>query len=234
MKIIIVIASIILATTLLVSSSLYLPNINLHLSENTFIDGLLKYQVLALTVALVVLILTIKLTPESLTLLRFGDLNSTALKETWLGINGKSTWRINGLLLTFFISLATGIFMFMAVKQTNSLANFSIKLAPIIIFLSLTNSLSEEIIFRFAVNGNLSSVASKTGVLIISAILFGLPHYFGNPSGVIGVLMSTALGYILSKATYETQGLGLAVLIHFFQDVIIFTGVLMINLPKVM
>lgn len=231
MKIFIVIVSVVLATILLVGANRYLQVVNLRLSGNTFIDGLLKYQILALLIALLALFFTLKWTPESRTLLRFGDLNSMAIKESWLGINGKSTWRINGLLLAFFISLATGIFMFLAIKQTSSLVNISVKLLPVIILLSLTNSFSEEIIFRFAVNGNLSSVSSKLTVLIVSAVLFGLPHYFGNPSGIIGVVMSTALGYILSKATYETQGLGLAIVIHFLQDVIIFTGVFMINLP---
>jgi membrane protease YdiL (CAAX protease family) len=52
----------------------------------------------------------------------------------------------------------------------------------------------------------------------------------GYPNGVIGVLMAATLGYILSKATYETQGLGIAWSIHFVQDAIIFTALSMINI----
>ncbi|TAE80973.1 MAG: CPBP family intramembrane metalloprotease, partial [Bacteroidetes bacterium] len=72
-------------------------------------------------------------------------------------------------------------------------------------------------------------ITSKTTVLLLSAILFGLPHYAGFPNGPIGVVMAGVLGYILSKATYETQGIGIAWVIHFLQDVIIFTALFMMN-----
>ncbi|HHX23791.1 MAG TPA: CPBP family intramembrane metalloprotease [Thermoanaerobacterales bacterium] len=69
-------------------------------------------------------------------------------------------------------------------------------------------------------------------ILIISAILFGLPHYFGFPNGFMGVLMSGVLGYILCKATIETKGLSIAWAIHFVQDIIIFTALLMMNVKQ--
>ncbi|MCC7297511.1 MAG: CPBP family intramembrane metalloprotease [Bacteroidia bacterium] len=170
------------------------------------------------------------ITPESKSLLQLGHLDSIAIKEKWLGINGKTSWRQNGLQLAFFISIATGIFMFLAVKYTNSLYNFKWSFVPIILLVSLTNSFSEEIIYRFAINGNLMHLTSKLTILICSAVLFGLPHYQGYPNGFMGVLMAGLLGYILSKATYETQGLGLAWIIHFLQDIIIFTSLFMINI----
>ena len=67
-------------------------------------------------------------------------------------------------------------------------------------------------------------------IQIISAVLFGLPHYFGNPSGFIGVVMAGVLGYVLCKATIETKGITIAWIIHFVQDVIIFTALMMINI----
>jgi hypothetical protein len=41
--------------------------------------------------------------------------------------------------------------------------------------------------------------------------------------------MAGILGYLLSQIVYETRGLGLAWFIHFVQDVIIYTALMMIN-----
>ena len=232
MILILTISLVLIATTILLLANKFLPSIDISFNNNLFVNKLLKYQLLALILSLTLMFFTLKLTPQSKSLLSFGNVESVAIKEKWLGINGKSTWKTNGLQLAFFISLATGIFMFIAVKYTNSLSNFQYWFIPVIIFISLTNSFSEEIIYRFVINGNLGVIVPKITILIISAILFGLPHYMGYPNGIAGVIMSAMLGYILSKATYETNGLGIALTIHFIQDLIIFTGLFMMNIKK--
>ena len=232
MKIYITIIGVLAATIILLSSSKYLPHIQLLISRNTFTNELLKYQILALLVALLSMLLTLHFSPQSKSLLTFGNTKIIAVKEKWLGINGSSTWKQNAIQLAFFISLATAVFMFFAVKYTGSLSNFQWSFMPIVLLISISNSFSEEMIYRFAINGNLMSASSKLTLILISSVLFGIPHYFGFPSGIIGVIMSATLGYILSKATYETQGIGIAWLIHFLQDVIIFTAVMMMNIKE--
>jgi len=232
MKLIFTISAVLLASALLMTANKYLPNIDITLNKNTFINTILKYQVLAFVVALVVLYVTLLVTPESKRILNFGNISTIAQKETWLGINGKTSWKSNGIQLMIFISIATSIFMFIAVKYTDSLSNFKWAFIPIILLVSLTNSFSEEIIYRFAINGNLIKDTSKLTIFIISAILFGLPHYLGYPSGIIGIIMAGLLGYIISKATYETNGIGIAWTIHFVQDVIIFSALFMMNVKS--
>ena len=229
MKVTYTIMALLAATALLLSAAKFLPAIPLSLHGNAFANNLLKYQLFAVVVAGAALLLTLAYTPESRVLLRFGNMETIAAKEQWLGINGKSTWRANGLQLLLFISLATGVFMFLAVKYTGSLNNFNWQFVPLVILISLANSFSEEILYRFAINGNLTGHASKTIVFVVSAVLFGLPHYAGFPNGIAGVIMAGVLGYILSKATYETQGLGLAWGIHFVQDLIIITAIFMMK-----
>lgn len=229
MKVFYTIFAILLATAILLSANHYLSSLDLTIHSNTFINALFKYQSLAFLIALSVLFITLKISPESKQLLKIGNLKTIATKEKWLGINGQTSWKSSGLQLLFFVSIATGIFMFLGVKHTNSLCNFKWAFIPLVLFISFANSFSEEIIYRFAINGNLSQHYSKLIVLITSALLFGLPHYMGYPSGVVGVMMAGLLGYILSKATYETKGLGIAWAIHFVQDVIIFTALFMMN-----
>jgi uncharacterized protein len=229
MKTLILSLSIISISALLMGSNLFLSKINCTILQDEFANRLFKYQLLLTLVAVLMMFMTLKLNPSSRTLLAFGDWSKLADKEVWLGIKGASTWKKESIQLLCFISVLTASFMYMGVKQSSALSNFSWSFIPLVLLFSLTNSFSEEIIYRFGILGNINATNSKTAVLILSAVLFGLPHYFGNPSGIIGVLMAGILGYILSKASYETQGLGIACVIHFVQDAIIFTSLFMIK-----
>ena len=230
MKIYFTIIAVSIASVLLVTASKILSKTNILFHENVFLNEMFKYQLFVFTIAFILLIITLEITPESKNLLKFGNVENMAVKEKWMGINGVSTWRKNGLQLLFFISIPTAIFMFLGVNYSNSFSNFKGYFIPIIVLFSIVNSFSEEMIYRFTINGNLSKILNPKTIFLISGILFGLPHYWGFPTGVIGVIMSGLLGYILSKATHETQGLGIAWGIHFVQDVIIFTAILMMNL----
>lgn len=221
-----------ITTILLVTANTFTNQFTLQIHPNSFVNGLAKYQLFALAVGVLVTISILILSPDSRQFLNKGQLSIIAVKEKWLGINGKSSWKINGLQLLLFISIATGIFMFLAVKYTNSINNFQWGFIPLILLFSLTNSLTEELIFRFGIVGGLFNHYPKLTLLIISAILFGLPHYFGWPSGIVGILMSGVLGYILCKATIETKGLSIAWTIHFVQDIIIFTALFMMNVKR--
>jgi hypothetical protein len=218
-----------IAALLLLAGGLLAPQIPVCLHNNAFANNLLKYQLYAMVVALAATATTYVLYPAGRHLLSVGQLATIAGKETWLGINGRTTWTRNGVQLLLSISVATGIFMFLAVKYTHNSGNFSWSVMPLVLLLACTNALSEELIFRYSIAGSLWGTYPKTTVLIASAILFGLPHYYGNPSGLVGVIMSGVLGYILCKATIETKGIAVAWAIHFVQDVIIFTALMMMN-----
>lgn len=218
-----------IAGVLLITGGKLIPQLSRQFHPDSFINDLSKYQLFASLIAVLALVCTVIVNPESKQFLRIGQLDAIPVKETWLGINGKASWLVNGFQLLFFISLATGIFMFIVVKYTNSLENFQWNFVPYILLFSLTNSLAEELIFRFAIVGGLTGYSSKIMMLILSAVLFGLPHFFGNPGGIIGVIMSAVLGYILCKAAIETKGLMIPWTIHFVQDVIIFTALMMMN-----
>ena len=221
-----------IATILLVKSNSVTNEITLQFHPNDFVNSMFKYQLVALLLGVLVTITIAFINPESKVFLKIGQLSNIAKKETWLGINGKSSWKINGLQLLLFVSIATGSFMFLAVKYTGSIANFQWSFIPLIVLFSFTNSLTEELIFRFGIVGGLFNHYPKLTVLLASAVLFGLPHYFGWPSGFMGIIMASVLGYILAKATIETKGLSIAWVIHFVQDLIIFTALLMMNVKK--
>ena len=53
-------------------------------------------------------------------------------------------------------------------------------------------------------------------------------HYWGNPGGVVGMVVAAFLGWFLTKSILETKGIFWAWLIHFLQDVIIISALLSI------
>lgn len=218
------------ASILLITANNITSEIGLQIHSNNFINGLAKYQAFALILGLAVTILMLVFNPNSRLFLNKGDLNTIAAKEVWLGINGISSWKKNGIQLLIVISTATGIFMLLAVKYTNSLTNFQLWFIPFIVLFSFTNSLAEELIFRFSLVAGLFDHYSKFTILVVSAVLFGVPHFFGWPNGILGVIMAGVLGYVLCKATIETKGFAIAWIIHFVQDVIIFTALFMMNI----
>lgn len=137
------------------------------------------------------------------------------------------------LTLGLFITLGTGIFMFLQVKKSG-MANLRVfkELGDLIgwaILFSAMNAFSEEAIFRMGIVAPPYGQLSLPIIAVISGVLFGLPHYFGQPSGPVGVLMAGFLGWLLALSLLETQGMGIAWGIHFVQDVVIFVSMFAIS-----
>lgn len=193
------------------------------------INAMANYQIFALFISLLASILIYYLNPSSKALLSIGNLKALALKEKWLGINGDTNWLVNGFQLLVFVSIVTSIFIFLSLRNQTTTVSFNWSHITYIILFSFSNSLAEELIYRYCIVGGLKLYCSKSFILITSAIFFGLPHFYGMPSGIIGVLISGILGYILCKATIETNGILVAWFIHFVQDLIIFGGIFIIN-----
>ena len=84
-------------------------------------------------------------------------------------------------------------------------------------------------IFRLGIVSPLSGQLEPTTIFIISAVLFGIPHFAGMPNGIIGVTLAGILGFVLAKSMYETNGFFWAWVIHFLQDVLIIGTMFLMN-----
>lgn len=189
------------------------------LLHNVFVNRLASIQLIGVAIALSVMVITVRIQPQSKTILRWGNWNAYPTDVKWLGISSVKAWWRNALELVIVISLATGVFMYISVQHF-SLEKW-ITYLPFIVIFSLINAFNEEIIVRFGVVGGMIDNENAQQVWLYSAVIFGIPHYWGQPSGIIGVIMASTLGWILAKMAWETQGLGLGWLIHVIQDVII-------------
>lgn len=190
--------------------------------QDDVLDGMFRYQLYAIAVAFGTVLVLRTIHPPSMLLFRVGDLQRIATREAWLGINGRSTWLVNGAQLLVVVSAITTTFMYTWRSGMSETLQLRSGVIHVVLLFACTNALAEELIFRCALVAGLKDLLPSRTIMVISAVLFGLPHYFGHPSGIVGVAMAGVLGYVLCKATLETKGLLVGWAIHFIQDVIIF------------
>ena len=133
------------------------------------------------------------------------------------------SWNVNGPLIAVLFTVGSVSLMGIGVSAEGGTMNETfLMLLPWVLLFSATNAWSEEIFARFVIVAGLTGKLKTSAICLISAIIFGIPHFFGTPSGIFGVIMSGFLGWLLAKSVIETRGLGWALVIHFLQDVIIF------------
>jgi uncharacterized protein len=164
--------------------------------------------------------------------LTIGDLNVKADRMGWLGIgHQKITWGKLAIISAILISLGTFLGTVVTVTGFTFVRNFDVLLSlmPFVLIFALGNSLFEGILYRNTVIASLADVLDRNDVVMLGAIFFGIAHYFGAPGGPIGVIMSSALGWYLCRSVIETKGIFASWLIHFFQDVVIFSAVILLG-----
>ena len=199
-------------------------------SDNGYVTRQFNYQIALLVITAISMLATYLLNKHNFnTYFSFGQISSVGQELKLFGIKEGDTWRKTGLSLCVVISLVTATFLYFQLRQTNpnwtSLQN---GIFWIILF-SLTNSFGEEMIFRLGIVSPLSGQLAPTTIFLISAVLFGIPHFAGMPNGIIGVTMAGILGFVLAKSMYETHGFFWAWTIHFLQDVLIIGTLYLMN-----
>lgn len=152
-----------------------------------------------------------------------GDLNAPAGPLRFAGVMGTSTWRKRGPLIA--LALCAGLALFIILAGGAPISNLprALPLMPYVILFAAMNAFGEEINYRAPQLGALQGPAGPAQALLMTAAYFGIAHFYGVPYGVIGVIMSFVLGWILGKSMLETKGMLWAWLIHFCMDVVIFT-----------
>jgi membrane protease YdiL (CAAX protease family) len=139
----------------------------------------------------------------------------------------RPAWRRLGPLWAVLISVGTLTAMLFAIPPEAGMLSRLLPVLPIVLLLAATNTFNEEFQFRNVPLATLPALLGKAQALLLTAVYFGLEHYYGNPPALSGVLLATFLGYLLGKSMLETGGSRWAWLIHWLQDVIIFSFLVM-------
>lgn len=196
--------------------------LNFEISTNGYINGQFNYQIILLLITVISILVTYLLNPQNFNnFFSFGQISAAGEELKLFGIKKGDSWLRTGLSLSLVITTVTGIFMYFQARQAN--INWSALQTGIlwIILFSLTNSFGEEMIFRLGIISPLKGLIAPMTIFLISAVLFGIPHFAGMPNGIIGATLAGILGFVLAKSMYETNGFFWAWFIHFLQDLVI-------------
>ena len=205
--------------------------ISLRFSDNAYLDNHAKYQMTLLLLAVIVLFLVyLQDTHNFWLFFSYGNLSASAEPVFWFGIGPDRTWIFVGLYLCIIITLGTLSFVYFQFRRLKVKFSEILPYIGWVVLFSLTNSFSEEAIFRLGVISPLFGIIDPSSLILVSAIIFGLAHFGGMPHGLIGMLMAGFLGWFLAKSVIETEGIFWAWLIHFIQDVVIYIGFMLNNI----
>ena len=160
-----------------------------------------------------------------------GNVSAEILPEPRIGIKpkAKENWFHLGINFSVIISGVTSIVIyFQLIKGAEISIGDVLNIMPYSIVFALSNSFVEESITRLGVVVVFKNILKDRTIPFISAIVFGTVHYWGNPGGLLGIIVAGFLGWFLTKSILETKGIFWAWFIHFLQDVIILSALLSI------
>ena len=133
-------------------------------------------------------------------------------------------WTIAGPIIALVLTaLTTAVILAM-----NPLADVTfarvMALLPAILILALMNAFGEELAYRAAPLSQLWQIVGKGQALWMTALWFGLGHYYGGISfGAFGAVFFTLVAVLFGKAMLETRGLAIPVFMHLLGDVVLYT-----------
>ena len=155
--------------------------------------------------------------------LALGKINSPVEPSRLLGMKKPEPWTRIGSIFAVVFTVATLMFLVATWKISSDAFLNAVPLIPAALFIASINAFNEEFTLRAAPLSTLTPAVGEKQSNLITAVNFGLGHFYGVPNGLPGVLLSTFLGWFLGKSLLETKGFFWAWLIHFLPDVIIFT-----------
>lgn len=144
------------------------------------------------------------------------------------GTRRRVSWRRLGPLLVAAFTLPLAVQLTFTIRPDFDRLDNALALLPVAFAFGAINAVSEELRFRCVLLARLVPVLGAETSLWMTALLFGLPHWYsGNPSGPSGVAMTTLAGLVFAKSMLETRGLFWAWTVHGAGDVVIFAFLVM-------
>jgi len=134
-----------------------------------------------------------------------------------------TTWCILGPTIAGAMCLGLLVFViaFGNLPSATALKNV-LPLLPFVLLFAASNAFGEEMIYRAPWLSALENPIGPVQALLITAVYFGLGHFYGVPYGVLGVVMAIIPGWLMGKAMLETRGFFWAWFIHICMDIVIF------------
>ena len=152
-----------------------------------------------------------------------GKIDAPVEPSKLLGMKKPEPWTRTGTIFAVIFGTVTFVYLMLSSSPSLETAIGALPLIPVALLIAVINAFNEEFTLRAAPISELLSAIGKKHALMMTTVLFGLGHFYGVPSGGLGVLLSSFLGWFLGKSMLETKGFFWAWLIHFLPDAFIFT-----------
>ena len=180
----------------------------------------LHYQPAALAFAVTLVVANRLFHEDAPDVLRIGSPQSPVFGLGILGIADGTSWSsVLGVVIGIPLVVTTIVVYAQTVKGKVVVWKYAPVALTLSAVFSVANSLTEELVFRVVGIEGLSGHFADLTIALVCAAAFGIPHYFGNPGGLLGVVMAGFLGWLMASAVQQTGGLSIAWAIHFAQDV---------------
>ncbi len=163
--------------------------------------------------------------------LRIGNLRALSKPEPVPLFYRSIPWTRIGVAALIFFGLGLPLVLFATLPLDFTRARWILPFLPLGLATAALNAANEEFQFRCVMLARLRPVVSDREATLLTAALFGLSHFFGQPSGLLGVLAAGMAGWIWAKSMIETRGFFWAFGIHMVQDVVIFAFLTMTVAP---
>jgi membrane protease YdiL (CAAX protease family) len=152
-----------------------------------------------------------------------GDVTAPAIGIRWPGRDKPLPWTIAGLLIALpFTALILAGVLASNPHSGTEIARV-IPLLPAVFLFALMNAFGEEMFYRAGPLSQLWQVVGKRQAIWMTALWFGLGHYYGGISfGAMGAVFFTLSAVLFGKAMLETRGLAVPVFMHLLGDVVLY------------
>jgi membrane protease YdiL (CAAX protease family) len=153
--------------------------------------------------------------------LRIGNLRAPA--EIPLPVTTRrTTWPRLGIILIVLVGVYLVFHVAVTRHPSSAAVTTLLEYSPVVVVSAAVNTFCEEFLFRNSLIAPLVPAIGRPQAVWLTSLRFGIGHFYGNPSGLIGVVGATLFGFVLGRSMIETGGSGWAWMIHFAEDVVIF------------
>jgi membrane protease YdiL (CAAX protease family) len=132
-------------------------------------------------------------------------------------------WTWLGPIFIVVFALALAPYLYLTVHPNFRISDRIVRTFPWSLAVAALNAASEEFQFRSVLLAHLRGVFRPAENILLTAAFFGIGHYYGQPSGTLGVGMAAFAGWIWARSMIDTRGCVWAFVIHLVQDIVIFT-----------
>jgi membrane protease YdiL (CAAX protease family) len=152
----------------------------------------------------------------------WGNLDAPAQPIRFLGLRKPVPWTWFGPILILAFALVLSPFLYLTVHPHFGASSRILRFFPWILAVAALNAASEEFQFRNLLLAHMRNVFHPAESALLTAAFFSLGHYYGQPSGPVGVAMAGFAGWVWARSMIETRGSFWAFVIHMAQDIVIF------------